>query len=600
MDEVLHNLGAEGSALLCGRGWEGADARLLAEPVRVLVAERATDVRRIVAEAEREAANGRWVAGYLAYEAGAAYDLPAHAPSGAAPLAWLACYPAENAVAISREALAARPGLTALPPVEVGLNVSEDEYRAAIARVKEYLAAGDTYQVNYTCHARFALDVDPLAYFLSLVRSHPVPYAAYLNLGETQVVSLSPELFLRRRGDCLESRPMKGTRPRGRTPAEDEAQRADLLGSEKDRAENLMIVDMVRNDLGRVCVTGSVAAPALFTAEKYGTVWQMTTTVTGRLREGEVLAATFPGASITGAPKRRTMEIIRELEPGPRGVYCGALGVIQPGGDFTLNLPIRTLVHRAGEWDLGIGAGIVWDSDPREEYEETLLKSSFAFRLTPELRLFETMLLQRRHHFTYLAEHLARLAASAEYWGFAFHRERAETALSCVAAYGHVPIVVRMELDSEGGLRFCTRNIPARADEPVSLLLSSVRTNSADRFLYHKTNQRAVYDAERSSAVGRGFFEVIFCNERGNLTEGAIANLFVRTAEGWLTPPVDEGLLPGIWREAFRQETEAIEQPLAPEDLARAEEIVIGNSVRGSVQVGGIWDEEGRCWWGRA
>ena len=626
MIDLVATLHTSGSALFCGPGWDlSSGGLLLHDPAALLVAENAGEIAPALAEAERQAAAGCWVAGFLAYEAGAAFDLPVHPPSPVAPLAWWACYPPAHARPLSPETLRSFPALPALPPLTPALNVTEEQYRAALARIKHYLAAGDTYQVNYTCHARFSLPVDPLAYFLALTRSHPVPYAAYLHLGATQILSLSPELFLQRCGDRLESRPMKGTRPRGRTPAEDDALRADLVSSEKDRAENLMIVDMVRNDLGRVCAPGTVQAPRLFTAEKYGTLWQMTTTVTGRLPGGPlpggtgvspvlaplppdtgetpvppglctVLAATFPGASITGAPKRRTMEIIRELEPEPRGVYCGALGLIRPGGDFTLNLPIRTLVHRAGEWDLGIGAGIVWDSDPRAEYEETLLKAAFALHLAPDLRLFETLLLDGARRYTYLPEHLSRLAASADYWAFPCDRAQAERALAVLALAGHVPIVVRLELDPQGRLRFITRPLPAPPPALVRLLVSPHRTDSADRYLYHKTTRRALYDQERESAVAQGFWEVLFRNERGHLTEGAITNLFVRTSAGWVTPPVGEGLLPGIWREAFLRETGAEERPIALEDLAEAEEVVVGNSVRGAVQVGEVWGDGERRW----
>jgi para-aminobenzoate synthetase/4-amino-4-deoxychorismate lyase len=606
MDDLSALLSSPGAALFPGQDtWRsGARALALHDPALLLVATEPGEVPALLEAAERELAEGRWLAGYLAYEAGAAFGLPVHGPSRAAPPAWFACYPPDHVRPVLAEALRELTCLTDLPPVEVALNVTEAQYRAAIAQIKELLAAGDTYQVNYTCHARFALAVEPLAYFLSLIRSHPVPYAAYLNLGEAQVVSLSPELFLQRRGDRLESRPMKGTRPRGRTLEEDAAVRAELLASEKDRAENLMIVDMVRNDLGRVGAVGSIRAPRLFTAEKYRSVWQMTSTVTGRLPAGarlaEVLAATFPGASVTGAPKHRTMEIIRDLEPEPRGVYCGALGLLDPGGDFTLNLPIRTLVHRQGRWDLGIGAGIVWDSDPQAEYEETLLKASFAFHLLPELRLFETLLLEENRSYACLERHLARLAESAEYWGFPIDAARAAAELEQLAAQSEVPVAVRMELDQEGAVHFQPRPLPPPPDRPVSLLLSAQRTDSRDRFLYHKTTRRTLYDRERARAVARGFFEVIFCNERDHLTEGAITNLFVRTGQGWVTPPVGEGLLPGLWREAFLRETGAEERPITPEGLGQAEEIVVGNSVRGTIPVGGIWDEEGRCWWARA
>ncbi len=601
MNDLLTLLNSPACTLFCGAGWPSPGGLLLHEPARVLTATEPAEVPALLETVEQELALGRWLAGYLSFEAGEAFGLSVHPPAAWAPLTWLASYPAEHVATLAAADLAALPCLETLPPVQAALNVSETDYRAAIARIKDYLAAGDTYQVNYTCHARFALPVAPLAYFLALIRSHPVPYAAYLNLGDQQVLSLSPELFLQRRGDLLESRPMKGTRPRGRTLSEDEAMREELLASEKDRAENLMIVDMVRNDLGQVCVAGSVQTPRLFTAERYRTVWQMTSTVTGQAAGAglaEVLAANFPGASVTGAPKRRTMEIIRELEPEPRGVYCGALGLVEPTGDFTLNLPIRTLVHHEGEWDLGIGAGIVWDSDPQAEYEETLLKSSFAFRLLPDLCLFETLLLERNRRYAFLEEHLARLVASAEYWGFPCDPDWCRRALARLAHAGHVPIVVRLELDQQGALRFATRNLTPPPAEPVRLLLSSRCTDSSDRFLYHKTTSRALYDEERSSALARGFSEVLFRNDRGNLTEGAITSLFVRTPRGWVTPPVGEGLLPGIWREVFLSQTGAHQQPLSPEDLVQAEEILLGNSVRGAIPVGGIWDEEGRCWWG--
>ncbi|HEY3397941.1 MAG TPA: aminodeoxychorismate synthase component I [Armatimonadota bacterium] len=606
MSDLTALLNLPGSALFCGpETWlPGSRALLLHEPERVLLATDPAEVPPLLAEAQRRIAGGAWVAGYLAYEAGAAYELPTPPASATLPLAWLACYPAEHVQEVPAELLRALPVPDTLPPVEVALNVTEAQYRAAIERIKELLASGDTYQVNYTCRARFTLDLDPLAYFLALTRSHPVPYAAYLNLGETQVLSLSPELFLERRGEVLASRPMKGTRRRGRTAEEDEALRAELVGSEKDRAENLMIVDMVRNDLGRLCRAGSVAAPRLFSAEKYDTVWQMTGTVTGCLPAGvglpEIIAATFPGASITGAPQRRTMEIIRDLEPEARGVYTGALGLFRPGGDFVANLPIRTLVHRAGAYELGIGGGIVWDSAADSEYEEALLKASFALRLQPELRLFETLLLTEAREYRYLAEHWARLAGSAAYWDFPLDPERVASALATVAAEAAgLPLVVRLELDRSGQVTVIPRPLPEPPTGPVRVLLSPEATDSNDRLLYHKTTQRRRYDEQRAAALAAGFYEVIFRNQRESLTEGAVTNLFVRTATGWVTPPVLEGLLPGIWREAFRREVEAVERPLSRADLATAQEVVIGNSVRGAVSVDEVCEANGERLWAR-
>jgi len=619
---MTHLLRQTGSILFCGSAWAPwavrdvpphaspaqdvpGHAMLLHSPLRLISGTQPEALPAALDEVEGELAAGRIVAGFMCYEAGRACGLQTHEPWPLTPLYWFGVYAREAGGGVTDPdgSGSATPPTADVP--EMSLNVTRDEYCAAIARIKDYIAAGDTYQVNYTCHARFAADLDPLDYFLAMVRSHPVPYAAYLNLGDTQIISLSPELLLEKRGPILKTKPMKGTRRRGRTPAEDAALRKELTASLKDRAENLMIVDMMRNDLGRICEVGSVATPLLFEAEKYRSVWQMTTTVTGRLRAGvglaEIVVATLPGSSVTGAPKQHTMEIIHELEREPRGVYCGAIGLFQPGegsqphGDFTLNLPIRTLVHRDGRYDLGIGAGIVWDSDPLDEYEETLLKSQFARRLTPDLRLFETMLVARvgpdapahAYHVAYEAEHLARLAQSAAYWGFPFDLEAARDALHAwVEAHtGDSPCIVRMELDQEGGLTFTGRALPPAPEPPVRVLISDPRTDSGDRFRYHKTNQRALYDTAREQARREGCFEVLFRNEAGNLTEGAISSLFVRRGGRWLTPPLMDGLLPGIWRADFAARNSAAEEHITPEMLTEAEEVVVGNSVRGAITV---------------
>ena len=591
-----------GSVLLLGAAWvDGLPALGLRAPERVLTATRAEEIPALLDEAEAETRRGNYVAGYLAYEAGAAFGLATHAPGDLLPLAWLAVYPPENAVAVDLVALrpSALPDLSGLEP---RLNVSREAYGQALEAIHELIAAGDTYQVNYTCHARWERETAPLDYFLALARSHPVPYAAYLHLGEAQVLSLSPELFLKRRGRRLETRPMKGTRPRGRTPEEDATLAADLTTSLKDRAENLMILDMARNDLGRVCVAGSVAAPERFVAERYRSLWQMTSTVTGELRPEvglrELLAATFPGASITGAPKARTMEIIRALEPEPRGLYTGALGLLLPGGDLTLNLPIRTLVHRGGRWDLGIGAGIVWDSEAESEYQETLLKASFALRLLPELRLWETLLLDEARAYAYLEAHLARLRSSAEYWGFPVDEGAAREALATLAREAEaVPLAVRLELDQDGALTLAPRPAPEKSEAPVRVLLAGEATDSRDRLLYHKTNQRDRYDLARQRAEALGCAEALFSNERGELTEGAITNVFVRLGGEWLTPPLSAGLLPGIWRAAFLQAPGAREEAIPLERLAEAEAIVVGNSVRGAIEVGAVVGEAGETLW---
>ncbi len=594
-DELREALNEPGSALFCGREtWtDDSDALLLQAPRQTAVTRNPARVPDLLDLAQQWQDTESWVLGYVGYEAGAAFELPNHPPAGDVPLAWFAACPSANVRRLVRSTHAAE-GTAQLRDPEVTLNVTEEHYVGAIARIKELIASGDTYQVNYTCRACFDAEIDPVDYFLAMVRSHPVPYAAFVNLGEAQILSMSPELFLRRRGSTLMSKPMKGTRPRGRTPDEDEAMAEDLVTAEKDRAENLMIVDMVRNDIGRVSQIGSVEVPALFEAEKYRTVWQMTTTVTGEMRDGaslrEIFAATFPGASITGAPKHRTMEIIRELEPGPRGVYCGALGLLEPGGDFTFNLPIRTLVHRNGQFMLGIGAGIVWDSDPQSEYEETLLKSEFAFRLEPDLRLFETILLDETGALAYLDAHLQRLARSAAYWDFPCELAEIRRRLGHFADETEAPAVVRLELADDGTVSLLPRQAPDPLDEPLQVALSPERTDAGDRLLMHKTTRRALYDDERALRTAQGFEEVIFANTDGKLTEGAITNVFLRIGEQWLTPPITDGLLPGVWREVFIEKTGAEERSLTLDDLSACDEVIIGNSVRGAMRVGEVAD----------
>jgi para-aminobenzoate synthetase/4-amino-4-deoxychorismate lyase len=623
-----------GTAIFAGGGaWlPGNEAVLLRDPSRILVATDAAELPALLAEIEAEQSRGQYVAGYLAYEAGAAFrltvrdgpvhPLPAEALAcDSVPLAWMAVYPPESAVLIPAREWAdylddfdVSRAARLLASLKPNLNVSKNDYRAAIARVRDYIAAGDTYQVNYTVRGRFALPgfgpaegagaeaLGPLDYFLALVVRQPVPYAAFLDLGDTQVISLSPELFLRRDGERLESRPMKGTSPRGATQPADVALAYELADTQKERAENLMIVDMVRNDLGRVCRTGSVHVPTLFALEPYRTVWQMTSTVQGLLQPGtslvDIMRAVFPGASITGAPKHHTMEIIAEMETEPRGVYTGTVGLFSPGGDFTGSIAIRTILHRAGRCTLGVGSGIVWDATAPAEYEETLAKAQFA--LAPandewrparapaagaDLHLFETILLEGDGSYRYLDDHLARMAASARTLGFPFAASAAAESLEDLARSISGPLVARLDLDGTGAMEISTRDAPPPQSEPVTLLVSPFRTDPDDPLLLHKTSRRGFYDRERRRAVAEGCFDALFVNRLDRVTEGAITNVFARFGDVWVTPPLEDGLLPGIWRAHYLLKTGAVERSLALADLLAADEIVAGNSVRGAVRV---------------
>ncbi len=633
---------------------------MLTDPERVLVAHSAAEIVDLLAAVDEAQAKGKYVAGYLAYEAGAAFGLATQTDRslaaagdllqpGSVPLAWMSVYAPEHAryVDLSQHPSPPEDGATpsspragtamrsdAQDPTPPVLDVTYDEYAADIAAVREFIAAGDTYQVNYTVRARFDLRRDPLDYFVERSLAHPVPYAAYLDLGPAQVITLSPELFLHRRGEIIESRPMKGTRPRGASVAADLDLAYELIGSEKDRAEDLMIVDMVRNDLGRVSLPGTVKVPSLFTVEPYATVWQMSSTVTGRLLPGvgvrTIMAATFPGASITGAPKHHTMEIIRDLEKEPRGVYTGSVGLFLPGGDFTCNLCIRTIVHRDGGCLLGVGSGVVWDSDAAEEYEETLTKAAFAFpvragsaRVTDRtsagpreaqsivdireagLGLFETLLLEERAgerdaavrgaraedpltRYRFLSEHLDRLAASATAFGLPFDREAALRLLADLATSDSGSLVTRLDLDPAGRLTLTVRPVPDPAGGSVDVILSPFRTDPDDRLLRHKTTLRSLYDREHVRARANGFAEVLFLNRLDRVTEGAITNVCARLGDRWVTPPPADGLLPGIWRAGFMTENDCEERSLTLDDLTAADEVVIGNSVRGTMRMGSL------------
>ncbi|HQH73255.1 MAG TPA: aminodeoxychorismate synthase component I, partial [bacterium] len=385
--------------LLRGSGWHAGADRGWRFPIRsVIQADRVEDVPAVLEEVERATRAGLTAVGFVSYEAAAAFGLPAREPCPyPLPFAWFGFCRKEDIQKRTEEEFDPdyHPGEISTP--EITIPATPDCFADTLDQLKACLAAGETYQVNYTLRAGVRGSLTGPALFHRLYRAQPVPYAAYLATDEWEILSLSPELFLQRSGGLLLSRPMKGTWRRGRTLDEDALHAERLRTSDKERAENLMIVDMVRNDLGRLCRPGSITTGPLFEIETYRSVLQMTGTVQGIVKENvslhEIFTAVFPAASITGAPKHRTMEIIRRVEPEPRGVYCGVIGWIHPGGDFTFNVAIRTLYGRPGNYTLGVGGGIVWDSDARREYEEIQTKiaflqdGAFAFSLLETLRL---------------------------------------------------------------------------------------------------------------------------------------------------------------------------------------------------------------------
>lgn len=456
--------------------------------------------------------------------------------------------------------------------------ISEQHYVAAVERIKQLIFAGDCYQVNLTFPLEFDWFGSPLALYARLRERQPVRYGGFVGDASQGLVSLSPELFLERLGDRLVTRPMKGTAPRG-VPAE------QLRNSAKDCAENLMIVDLLRNDLGRVADNGSVVVDRLFEIEDYPTVWQMVSEVSacaGRSSFGEILRALFPCGSITGAPKIRAMQIAAELEGALRGIYTGALGWIAPDGDFRLNVAIRTLALQAGgRGKLGIGSGIVADSQPLAEWQECQLKARFLRECDPGVLLIETL---RREEGSYprLAGHLVRLRQSAAWLGFPYDEQRVKDLLAEQPEIGFWR--VRLTLAKDGRLDVQSFPLVAEPDVLRQALLAPEPICSTYPLRRHKTTDRAVYDeAIRALAGDQQLFDVVFLNERGEVAEGARSNVFVERDGVFLTPPLASGALPGVLRAELLADGRAREAVLWPEDLDRG--FYLGNALRGLVWV---------------
>jgi para-aminobenzoate synthetase/4-amino-4-deoxychorismate lyase len=558
-------------------------------PVRILRLDAGVDVRRFFDDLERALAGGLWAAGYFAYELGYLFEkrlaplLHSRRPPG--PLAWIGLFE-EPVASVPEEEFGSdgSPGRSFVSSLR--LNTTRGEYVDSVERIRSHLADGETYQVNFTMKYRFDLNGSPEALYESLRRRQRVSYAAYVLDGERAVISLSPELFLRRDGDTIRVKPMKGTARRG-GGLEDEELAAWLAADAKNRAENVMIVDMVRNDLGRISPPGGVRVPQIFEIERYETLFQMTSTVEADVpREAswfDVMRTLFPCASVTGAPKVRTMELIAGLEKEPRGVYTGSIGYISPEGNACFNVAIRTIVvDRTGVGEMGVGSGVVYDSDPLNEFDECLLKAEFLSGLRPDFELVETMLLEDGRWWL-LDRHLSRLEASAAHFGFLFSRARVQSALD--EAGGVRPSGrhrVRLLLNA-GGETTVSAEAVRRPPHAWRVRLSRERVDPADQMLRHKTTDRPLYARERDTALADGFDEALFLNTRGEVTEGTITNLFVENGGTLITPPVASGLLPGTLREELIDRGECEERVLYPDDLRSARRVYVGNAVHGLV-----------------
>jgi len=550
----------------------------------VISATRPEDVVEALAAIERARASGHFVAGYFSYELGYLLEprlcglLPPRRP---VPLLWFGVF--DSAEACDGRALES-PGRAYAGPLrhEWGAKDYEERFRD----VHDYVAAGDIYQANLSFRSRFAFAGDPLALYRQLRARSAAAHGAFIDDGERQILSFSPELFFDLSPDGqLTAKPMKGTIARGSDPQSDAEARAALAASVKDRAENLMIVDLLRNDLGRISDIGSVRVEDLFAVETYPTLHTMVSTVKARLKSGSDIAtivrALFPCGSITGAPKIRAMEIIRELEASPRGVYCGAIGVFAPDGSARFNVAIRTLTIRDGAGELGIGGAVVQDSASGAEYDECLLKARYYVAARRPLELIETLRWSPDKGFVRRDLHLARMARSAAVFGMPFDLEEAVRSLEDAAAAEH-DLRVRLTLNENGEFR-CMAAPLGKAQTSWTYAVSPLRVQSGDTLARHKTNWREFWDDEHARLSREtGCDETIFLNERGEIAEGSRSTVFVRRGNVLLTPPLSAGILDGCLRQELLDQGKCREAVLTFGDLEKGE-VFLGNSLRGLI-----------------
>jgi len=549
-------------------------------PSRWLRAGRLEEVHAVIAQGEAAARAGAWVLGGLRYEAAAAFDRALLTHTASAPLAEFAVY--DNAPEPWPELSPAHTGL-------LGWQDTEPDATAAIERIRDYIRAGDCYQINLTTRLRAAAGaLDPERLFLALHASQPGGFSLFLR--EAGAASVSPELFFDWRpvpgakaSWLLAAQPMKGTAPRGRDRVDDEAAQQHLRTSEKERAENLMIVDLLRNDLSRVAQLGTVRVPRLFELHALPTVWQMTSTVTAVSRGGltlaDAFAALFPCGSVTGAPKIRAMQIIHELESTARGWYCGALGLIQPGGVATFNVPIRTVEFGDGQLRCGIGSAITLDSEPAAEIAEWRAKSRFLGRAEAPVEALETLRLEEGVALRGEA-HLARMQRTARHFGLRFSLAEARAHLKTTAAEQPTGSWrLRLTCDAEGRFAHTLAAFTPTA-EPVRLALADRAMPTLGpraEYLAHKTTRRELYALDKPA----GAFDLILWNEAGELTECSFGNLALQIDGQWLTPPMAAGLLPGVLRAELVAQGRIKEARLRREDLGRASALAFFNSLRG-------------------
>ncbi|MBP1948094.1 aminodeoxychorismate synthase component I [Virgibacillus litoralis] len=552
---------------------------LFQDPLEIIETTCIEEVKPALEKIQKAIDSGFYAAGYLSYEAAPAFDNAYQVNSGSKmPLLWFGIF---------------QESLHEIENNKASYNVSEwkptvsiEEYNSNIDRIKNQIKLGDTYQVNYTIRMESEFEGDATAYYNQLASAQTSDYSAYMDLGDFSILSASPELFFKMRNGKITTKPMKGTIGRGKSYSEDLKNAEWLFQSEKNRAENVMIVDLLRNDLGMIAKPGSVKVPRLYSIEKYPTVYQMTSTVTAEVKDGtrilDVFNVLFPCGSITGAPKVSTMKIISTLENSPREVYCGTMGYITPEQEAIFNVPIRTVMidNRDGSAQYGVGGGITWDSTKQGEYEEILHKTKLLTRDKCDFQLLETLGLRDREYIV-LDYHLERLDNSAAYFNFqidlAYVRKRL---IKFAESITNGEYRVRLLVSADGEISI-ESNVPAVLDKPVYVKLAPNPINKQDEFLYHKTTNRTVYEKFDKT----GLFDVLLWNEEREVTEFTIGNVVIELNDKLYTPPVECGLLAGTYRKYLLEEGIITERRIKLEEIHLCSKVWLINSVRKWVEV---------------
>ncbi len=548
-------------------------------PSAILTTSDCGEVVRVLAEVETAVrAKGVFAVGFISYEAAPAFDTAFEVVKGHSfPLVWFGLY--------------SQPSIISLPqksPRETQLlwkaNINQTAYGQAFRKIKNHIAEGDCYQANYSFRLTSKAPESPFSLFTDLIAAQKAPYGAYIETDDWAILSASHELFFQLNGNTIHSRPMKGTAPRELTSEDDRQQSETLRQSEKNRAENVMIVDMVRHDLGKIAVTGSVRVPSLYSIEKYPTLWQMTSTVSAETKAGwaAIMGALFPPASVTGAPKARVTQIIAQTETSPRNIYTGTIGFLAPNREAQFNVAIRTVLvnKKTKKADYGIGSGLVWDSDEKTEYDECRTKAEILTRRVPDFSLLETILWTPEDSFFLLDRHLARLKESSDYFGFEANPETVRDGLYAAAThFKHVPTKVRVLIKEDGEMAIEAQVLPEAAlHKQLVVEVARQPVNSANPFLYHKTTHRAVYASHQTNSSNVD--DVLLWNERGEITEFRAANVAVEMDGQLITPPVRCGLLAGTFRAHLLENKKIKEGVLKLDDLKKAGGIFSLNSIR--------------------